>query len=79
MIDTSAAIREIRREAKLNQRTFAERIEVSAPHLCTIESGRHNPGPDVLRRIAAEFRGELDALGLALTWESRPTGFERVA
>jgi transcriptional regulator with XRE-family HTH domain len=47
------AVRRLREEAKLGQRSLAERSGISASWLAEIESGRHNPTWGTMRRIAA--------------------------
>lgn len=48
-----AAIRRKRIEAGLNQKDLAQTVGISGPHMSSIEHGRVNPSPPVLKRLAA--------------------------
>lgn len=57
-------IKSIRKEKKINQKTLAERAEISCSYLCDIEKGRTNPSIKTMFKILKELgiKIELDEL-----------------
>lgn len=48
-------IKQIREQANLSQRAFAQRIGISGPSVARLESGENNPGEQTIRAICSEF------------------------
>lgn len=61
-IDIGVRIRQIRMNAKLNQRDFASRLRISTGGISQIESGKVMPGGDFLLRIHQEFNVDITYL-----------------
>ncbi|MGC5034143.1 helix-turn-helix domain-containing protein [Streptomyces sp. DT190] len=57
-----AAVRRKRIEAGLKQKELAQQAGISEPHMSSIEHGRVNPSPPVLRRIATALGCEIPDL-----------------
>lgn len=51
----NSRIKEIRNEAALSMRAFADRIGVSSGAVAALESGRNNPSEQTVRAICSEF------------------------
>lgn len=49
-------IKEIRTDANLSMRAFAERIGISSSAVALIETGKNNPSEQTIRAICSEFR-----------------------
>lgn len=48
-------IRHVRESLNLNQKDFAEKLEMSAPMLSEIENGKKKPGIDFIVKLAKKF------------------------
>lgn len=48
-------IKTLRKELKLNQQTFGEKIGVTESAVCNFENGRRNPSEQTVRSICREF------------------------
>ena len=46
----------------MTQRDLAQQVEVGVPHISKIEAGRENPSDDLLERIAAALRLDVEEL-----------------
>ena len=55
-------IRRERLERDMTQRDLAQQVEVGVPHISKIEAGRENPSDDLLERIAAALRLDVEEL-----------------
>ena len=55
-------IKEIRRELRLSQKTFAQALEISSSYMSEIESGKKNPGFEVLNRLTDKYNVNLSYL-----------------
>lgn len=53
-------IKRIRKEKKINQKTLAERAEISCSYLCDIEKGRTNPSIKTMFKILKELGIEIE-------------------
>lgn len=56
------AMKAWRKERGISQETLAKRIDVTPGMIALIETGRRQPGAELLARIAAELRVPADAL-----------------
>lgn len=57
-----ATIAALREALGISQAALAGRALISAPYLCQIENGLHQPGIEAARRIAGELGVPLDAI-----------------
>jgi transcriptional regulator with XRE-family HTH domain len=60
------AIRRLRRSKDVTQEVLADRIDVSAPTLCSLERGLLDPPWSRVRAIARALDVELDEFGAAV-------------
>jgi transcriptional regulator with XRE-family HTH domain len=60
------AIRRLRHSKDVTQEALADRIDVSAPTLCSLERGLIDPPWSRVRAIARALDVELDELGAAV-------------
>ena len=51
----NSRIKEIRTDANLSMRAFAERIGISSSAVALIETGKNNPSEQTIRAICSEF------------------------
>jgi DNA-binding XRE family transcriptional regulator len=63
--DVARLIIRLRMDFGLTQEALAERVGTSIPAISRLESGRHRPTAETLRKIAAAFGGQL-LIGLEL-------------
>ncbi|KAF0221145.1 MAG: putative transcriptional [Geobacteraceae bacterium] len=49
------------------QKDLAEKLKISANYLCQIENGKRIPSPDIIERVAKEFKISKDALNFLST------------
>jgi transcriptional regulator with XRE-family HTH domain len=57
--DIGYRIKQVRLELKLKQQEFAEKLDISGPSLSEIETGKTNPGIDLLVRLHKDFNVNL--------------------
>ncbi|MFC2155927.1 helix-turn-helix domain-containing protein [Acidobacteriota bacterium] len=57
--EVGSRIRNIRKAAKLNQKEFGKRLNISDASLSEIETGKFKPGFDVLMNLVNEFNANL--------------------
>ena len=69
-LETGRRIQKLRREARLTQEQFAERLNISAVHLAKIEAGKRGCSLDILIDFAEFFGASLDYLVLGKTADS---------
>lgn len=55
MIQINTRIKQIRKDAKLTQEQFGERIGITGASCSTIESGKSNPSSQTIKSICREF------------------------
>ena len=55
MNDTNTRIKEVRKEAKLTQTAFAERINLTQNYVALIENGQREPSARTVKDICREF------------------------
>ena len=65
------AIRRLRHSKGVTQEALADRIDVSAPTLCSLEHGLTDPPWSRVRAIARALDVELDELGAAVEGVAR--------
>lgn len=53
-------IKNIRKNKKINQKTLAEKAEISCSYLCDIEKGRTNPSIKTMLRLFKELGVEIE-------------------
>ncbi len=57
--DIGYRIKQVRLELKLKQQEFAEKLDMSGPSLSEIETGKTNPGIDLLVKLHKDFNVNL--------------------
>lgn len=62
-------IKEIRKDNKLTQKEFADKISVSRPFISRIEADKEKPSESLMKLIAATF-------GIELNWIMKETGYK---
>lgn len=69
-------IKEIRIDANLSMRAFAERIGISSSAVALIETGKNNPSEQTVRAICSEFKVFREWLetGEGPKYKTAPTG-----
>ena len=69
-------IKEIRIDANLSMRAFAERIGISSSAVALIETGKNNPSEQTVRAICSEFKVFREWLetGEGPKYKAAPTG-----
>lgn len=60
--EAAELFKRVRLENKLSQKELAQRINANGAYLSMIETGRKEPGKNILRRFAAEFSLDLDEI-----------------
>ncbi|MDM0611600.1 helix-turn-helix transcriptional regulator [Clostridium perfringens] len=59
-MEIGESIKNIRKNKKINQKTLAERAEISCSYLCDIEKGRKNPSVKTMLRLFKELGVEIE-------------------
>ncbi|EOU1683149.1 helix-turn-helix domain-containing protein [Clostridium perfringens] len=59
-MEIGESIKNIRKNKKINQKTLAERAEISCSYLCDIEKGRTNPSVKTMLRLFKELGVEIE-------------------
>lgn len=59
-MEIGESIKNIRKNKKINQKTLAERAEISCSYLCDIEKGRTNPTVKTMLRLFKELGVEIE-------------------
>ena len=62
-------IKEIRKDNKLTQKEFADKISVSRPFISRIEADKEKPSETLMKLISATF-------GIELDWIMQGTGYK---
>jgi transcriptional regulator with XRE-family HTH domain len=57
-------LKAVRLRLKVKQKEMAEAVQIQPSYLCAIESGKINPGPDIIVRIASTYKINLNYLFL---------------
>jgi len=72
VIQINTRIKKVRKDAKLTQEQFGDRIGITAASCSTIESGKSNPSTQTIKSICREF-------GIREEWLRTGEGSERIA
>ncbi|WP_283695859.1 helix-turn-helix domain-containing protein [Clostridium perfringens] len=59
-MEIGESIKNIRKNKKINQKTLAEKAEISCSYLCDIEKGRTNPSVKTMLRLFKELGVEIE-------------------
>ncbi|EGS9999431.1 helix-turn-helix domain-containing protein [Clostridium perfringens] len=59
-MEIGESIKNMRKNKKINQKTLAERAEISCSYLCDIEKGRTNPSVKTMLRLFKELGVEIE-------------------
>lgn len=59
-MEIGESIKNIRKNKKINQKTLAERADISCSYLCDIEKGRTNPSVKTMLRLFKELGVEIE-------------------
>ncbi|EGT3601173.1 helix-turn-helix domain-containing protein [Clostridium perfringens] len=59
-MEIGESIKSIRKNKNINQKTLAEKAEISCSYLCDIEKGRTNPSVKTMLRLFKELGVEIE-------------------
>lgn len=59
-MEIGESIKNMRKNKKINQKTLAEKAEISCSYLCDIEKGRTNPSVKTMLRLFKELGVEIE-------------------